>query len=241
MRKITMYGVDVELKDERADLIEGKWEEERLSHMLNNIYPGMTVFDIGAEEGDMSVMMALKGAKMVLFEPSPSMWPKIRNNFVRNGQTPLAYFAGFASSKTELIPTGGTNFKDADKDGWPECAYDDELDVRSFRHLLEETSATPQITLDDFYEDSGIYPDMLTIDVEGAEYDVLIGAKKILTEHSPLLYVSVHDNLLWQMYGHWFHDLYWDYLMDMGYRPEFLAHNHESHWLFRKTARPADA
>jgi FkbM family methyltransferase len=179
-------------------------------------------------------MMAKKGAKMVLFEPSPTMWPRIKANFDRNKLKPFLTFAGFASDKSPESPEQGADFELGEKNGWPLCAYGDETNVRSFRHLSEQAVATPQITIDDFCTQHNIIPNLITIDVEGSELEVLEGARKVLTEVNPLIYISIHENLMWLNYGHWFHDLYWSYLREMNYKPYFLAHNHETHWLFRK-------
>ena len=43
------------------------------------------------------------------------------------------------------------------------------------------------ISLDDYVRQEGIVPSVIKIDVEGAEYDVLVGAERLLREHSPVL------------------------------------------------------
>jgi DNA-binding NarL/FixJ family response regulator len=40
---------------------------------------------------------------------------------------------------------------------------------------------------------SGAAPDLIKIDVEGAEMKVLEGARSLLTRHKPVLIVEVHD------------------------------------------------
>lgn len=49
-----------------------------------------------------------------------------------------------------------------------------------------------QITLDDFCANFQLCPDLIKIDVEGAELDVLAGAKNVIAEHRPLIFLSVH-------------------------------------------------
>lgn len=53
-----------------------------------------------------------------------------------------------------------------------------------------------QCTLDTFCHSREIRPDVIKIDVEGAEFSVLEGALKILTEARPLLVVSIHPQHL---------------------------------------------
>ncbi len=56
------------------------------------------------------------------------------------------------------------------------------------------------VTLDRFVEDSAIIPDVIKIDVEGAELLVLQGAESLLARHHPSLILGVHSYWLprWQ-------------------------------------------
>ena len=58
------------------------------------------------------------------------------------------------------------------------------------------TTLRTQTTLDSFCAKHGIRPDIIKIDVEGAEFSVLEGASSILAEARPLLIVSVHPQHL---------------------------------------------
>lgn len=226
-----IYGININLTPERTKLFEGGWEGQRIKSMLANIKEGDVVFDIGAEQGDMSVFMAKKTGKIVLFEPSPIMWPHIRANFERNKIKPLAYYAGFASNEIEEKPPE-LNYDDTDKDGWPRVAYNNLVDAHSFRHLDEEIDATKQITIDEFCLRTQIFPAMVTMDVEGSEWNVLEGMRKILDEVQPLLYVSIHHDMLYLRYKKWFFNIYLDILKPFGYKAIFLDHDHESHFAF---------
>lgn len=53
-----------------------------------------------------------------------------------------------------------------------------------------------QIGLDDFCRDHRVFPEIMKIDVEGAEVDVLRGAIQLLKAHRPILVLSVHPNRL---------------------------------------------
>ena len=63
----------------------------------------------------------------------------------------------------------------------PESAFQDELEVgiRSIDTLVEEGKIPP--------------PNLVKIDVEGAELDVLRGATRILTVSRPLLFLEAHS------------------------------------------------
>jgi len=51
-----------------------------------------------------------------------------------------------------------------------------------------------QVSLDDFCKDSGVKPDVIKIDVEGAECHVLTGACAIMAKYRPIIFLSVHPN-----------------------------------------------
>ena len=59
------------------------------------------------------------------------------------------------------------------------------------------------VTLDRFVADSRIVPDLVKIDVEGAELLVLQGAESLLARHHPALILGVHSYWLprWQTVG----------------------------------------
>lgn len=53
-----------------------------------------------------------------------------------------------------------------------------------------------QISLDDFCQEHNIIPNVIKIDVEGAEVGVLRGARKTIYEHQPTVILSIHPRHL---------------------------------------------
>ena len=51
----------------------------------------------------------------------------------------------------------------------------------------------PTITLDTLASEFGLMPDVIKMDVEGAEAGVLDGGMKILTEKRPSIFLSTHS------------------------------------------------
>lgn len=62
-------------------------------------------------------------------------------------------------------------------------------------------STRAQTTLDAFCATHGLAPDVIKIDVEGAEIGVLRGAFKIIHASRPLIFLSVHPNHIRQLGG----------------------------------------
>lgn len=217
---------------DRAEWATG-WEPERISAMMERVTPKDIVFDIGAEEGDMTALLATKAGGVVAFEPNPKVWPNIRAIWEANKLKPLlGWYCGFASDTTDEQPKNKDWFKPEELeavDGWPRCAYGELIGDHGFRHLSQETDATPQIKLDDFSKRTKIYPTFITIDVEGSELEVLKGAEQILKDKHPTVYLSLHTQFIEEMYKHKPHDVH-GYMEKMGYKGKLLGVDHEEHW-----------
>ena len=235
MIKIKVNGkYEVYLPEHRAIRPEWKtgWEVKRIDKMVEVLTKDDIVFDIGAEEGDISAILAKRSSKIVLFEPNPKVWSNIKAIWDANNlETPLQ-FVGFASDKTNLNPKN-LNINDETLDGWTVYAYDKMISDHGFRQLSYEADATPQIKIDDFCKENNIYPTFITIDVEGSEFNVLKGAKDVLKQNEIDVFVSVHPEFMFDQYGYYTADLK-SYMHSLGYRHELLAFDHEFHFYFYK-------
>lgn len=209
--------------------------------MSNFIGNGDVVWDIGAEEGDFPALFAQWGAKVVLIEPNPKVWPNIRVIFEANLLTEsiLGGFVGFASDKTadaefgdepgELLMFLGSRF--------PECAYGEVIGNHGFRHLAQETDTTPQAKIDDLIRLRGFpVPTHITMDIEGSELVALRGAIGTMRQHRPYVWVSVHPDPLKDFYCQDPGEVY-DLMESLDYKRVFLTFDHESHELFVPTEK----
>lgn len=215
------------------DIANGGWERERLDAMYSVIKPGDVVFDIGSEEGDFPALFASWGANVVMFEPNPLVFPNIRAIWEANNlPRPLGVFAGFACNQTNLQPYElEPIFQQTDRDGWPACAYGAVIGDHGFRNVSERFHDTPQIRIDDYCPLAGVYPAVLTLDVEGAELEVLKGAEQALRVTRPTVFVSIHPDFIRDMYGNNDADVH-AFMTDCGYKGEHLATDHEQHWKY---------
>lgn len=73
-----------------------------------------------------------------------------------------------------------------------------------------------QISLDDFCTEHGLFPEIMKIDVEGAELNVLKGARRLLKKSRPVVFLSIHPALLKNM-GQSVNELK-DFIASEGYR-----------------------
>lgn len=209
------------LPDHRADRPEWYtkqgWEKKRLQSMRQNLGKDDVMFYIGNEEGDMSALLSMWGVKLALFEPNPKVWPNTKAIWDANNLTlPLFSFCGFASSQTK---------GDGMYEGFPPSAEGEIIGDHGFMELQNHNA--PEIKIDDI----SIIPTALSIDVEGSEFEVLKGAERTLKMYKPKIWLSLHPEFLFRIYGVYQYDLR-NWIKDLGYKEELLDYQHEVHLLY---------
>lgn len=218
---------DIILPKHRADrpewYTEKGWEKERLMNMYGRIDKGDIVLYIGNEEGDMSGLIASWGAKLILVEPNPKVWPNTKAIWEANGfEQPLACFVGFASSQNTGLMT-------VIKDGFPLCSDGEVIHDHGFMELRNHNAE--EIRIDSLCEILHTQPNHISIDVEGSEWEVLKGAEKTLFDHKPILWVSIHPEFMIQQYGQYSAELR-AWIKEHGYKEHLLAYDHECHFMY---------
>lgn len=224
------------LPEHRANRAEWKtgWETERIDRMievcrrinkLRNEKP--VVWDIGTEEGDISALISKYGnAELILFEPNDRVWTNIKAIWDANElERPLAFFSGFAAAETNLH---GKTY--ADLAIYWEKIKGELIPDHGFKEL-KDAGDIHQTSIDDFHEWVWRSVDIITIDVEGSEFEVLKGAAKILKTHRPTVFVSVHPEFMFRMFDQYTAELV-KFMTDLGYGFEILGFDHEFHFLF---------
>lgn len=202
-----------------------QWEKTRFASMEANLTHDDVLFDIGSEDGVISAIYAqfVRPENMCLLEPAPENWPNIREIWNMNDYPdPLACFMGFAGEKTQLLGDM--------QSGWPEVSAEPLERRKVYRYLFEENHVeqTDTITLDDWSSYLGVIPTAITMDVEGAELLVLTGMKRLLEEHRPKVWVSVHPDLM-QKNFHQDHHEVGGFMQKHGYDGRVLGVDHETH------------
>jgi len=209
------------------------WERERFASMEEHLKQGDVLFDVGAETGHISAVYArfVGPGNMVLFESNPDNWQNIKATWDAEGYVqPLATFCGLVSDRSQTVPT---NYDTEQIHGWPVPAHTGQIwTPRSYRYLHEHFHNTDQVSLDDFVNRNALAPTAITIDVEGAELSVLIGAKTVLQANRPLVWVSLHPDLMRDHYQSSVRDVN-NLMHEVGYEDEFLANDHEVHMFYK--------
>jgi FkbM family methyltransferase len=73
----------------------------------------------------------------------------------------------------------------------------------------------PSISLDSFVANGRPFPDLMKIDVEGAEYEVLTGAATMISMARPVIFLATH--------GERIHSKCCNLLREFGYQLQLLA------------------
>lgn len=206
------------------------WEKERLAAMYAAIRPGDAILDIGAEQGDMSALFAKwagPNGDITLIEPSQGFWPNIKATFEANGLKPYRCYQALVSRKTEaqITDVQGKLYE------WPVAARGEiNLDV-GFSHLNEKPDI-PVVAIDDLDLPD---VDIITMDIEGSEYEAVEGMLKTIDKFKPTIFISVHPEFMWREHGHTPDDLH-VMLHKAGYEGTYLAFDHEQHWMYKPKA-----
>jgi FkbM family methyltransferase len=196
------------------------WERDALAALWSVIRPGDTVWDIGAEQGDLAALYATWGAEVIAVEPDPGCWPLIRATFDANSIEPER------GIEAAVGPTArGTNAF-AHEDTWPDSAWDPEPPEPAF-----VTDPPEVVTLDQIMDFVGLAPDLVVMDIEGGEYQALLGGEHLLRT-LPILMISVHPEMMRDRYGDTPDDLI-AHVERQGYTHHRVSYDHEHHYLFK--------
>jgi FkbM family methyltransferase len=146
-----------------------------------------TVFDVGGFVGLMTIFFASRAARVVTYEPVPESIERIRDNLMLNHfenvtLRELAVAAGPGELKIvydELMSGGATG--------------DPEIGAELIGSAATPKSCVVPVTTIDLEIEAGqAVPDLVKIDVEGMEYSVLCGMRKLLASRKPWLYLELH-------------------------------------------------
>lgn len=216
------------------------WEKDRLFSMEKNLKRTDVLFDVGAELGWQSAIYSqFVGADhLCLFEPAAELWPTIREIWKMNGLSlPLATYCGLVSNRSNGEPESSVNGV-----WWPDVSFAEPL--RSYEnwaaiHSFLTSGQTPEISLDDFVQLTGIIPNAITMDIEGAEMRALRGATNILKQNRPLVWVSIHPQVRLAKYGT-SRQAILNFMSECHYAEQYLGVDHEEHFFFYPHEKWAD-
>jgi FkbM family methyltransferase len=148
------------------------YEEDVLLKLLK---PGCVFYDVGANIGYYAIVAARivgDAGKVYAFEPFTSTANTIRSNIkLNNLKNIVCINLAEISERNAISLTAASDSKATSPSG-------DMVDVVALDHFLQTPGVRP--------------PDVIMIDVEGAEIDVFKGLKETLATHRPAIICEVH-------------------------------------------------
>ncbi len=170
------------------------WNPDEYRAFRDAVGPGMTALDVGANVGAYSLLLGQwvgpTGA-VFAFEPAPAAYDGLQRHIRLNSLaaivTPVRAAVGSASSATARLlvePTAG------------------ESRLATATDTAATTVDVPMTAIDEFCMRERLTPDFIKIDVEGAELDVLRGARETIrrTRGRLALFVEMHPSI-WRRSG----------------------------------------
>lgn len=162
------------------------YEPEVIRALRKYLRQGDTCIDVGGHVGYLTLLMARtvgpKG-KVVTFEPMPETYQVLKENVSLNGLKNVKLEQA-AVGESETI--GSLIFEANQQLTWTPSAT--AYGVRGESKSL----SVPVTSLDHYVGNTGLHPRLIKVDVEGAELDVLRGARRVLREDGPTVLVEVH-------------------------------------------------
>jgi FkbM family methyltransferase len=156
----------------------GVYEYEKQQEFIRTVKTGDMVYDIGANVGFYTLLAAqLAGptGRIIAFEPLPRNLALLKRHVQLNNLTNVEVFDGAVSDRS-----GIARFSTGEIPEMTHLAEGGDLEVQTFQ--LDELVSSGRLPP----------PRVMKVDVEGAEADVLHGARDLLSRHKPALLLATH-------------------------------------------------
>ena len=167
------------------------------------------IIDAGAFTGDTSLPLSKRTTKNVYaFEPFKDSFEILKKNISDNNIEniiPVNRSLGNINGERSLF-LSGNNVQGITSDATLR-SYDNEIKVQ-------------ETTIDTFVEENNLEVGFITIDVEGAEMDLLEGAVNTIKTQKPLLYISMYHKV-----SDYFDIIPWVANLDLGYEFNITKEN----------------
>ncbi len=167
----------------------GTYELGFATRLAQQVQPGMVTYDIGSWHGFFAGVMAAQGASEVhVFEPLPTNAERIRRLIGLNPSKPIKlhdWAIGDADTEMDLMIMPQTSMAKLEASSFQAGAPNSgrvRVKVRSIDSVVNAGEAPP--------------PDLMKIDVEGAELMVLAGALGTIRRQQTIIFAEVHSPAL---------------------------------------------
>lgn len=162
-------------------LFVGRYDRLLRKVLRNEIKPGMTVLDLGANIGVHTLLAArLVGEKgrIFAFEPAPGNYGLLVRNLAVNGYTNVIPVKSAVSNRSGQVRL----FLNEEQSG--------RHNIYDHYHQNERAVTVDSISLDEFFKDKDSRIDFIKMDIEGAEMAALEGMGNLIRENRNLKLIT---------------------------------------------------
>ena len=166
-------------------------KEGDFNYFLQLLQPGSNVLDIGANIGIMTSQLGkkLRNGKVYAFEPIPyniHALKRVIHNLKLNNVVLFEYALGNENRENQMV-----------------LPVIESVKMQGLAHIVDkniagygtgETFTVTQKRLDDIETLQCVKIDAVKIDVENFEYQVFLGARKLIEKNRPVIYCELWDN-----------------------------------------------
>ena len=158
--------------------------------MINELKQNMICIDLGSNIGYYAVIesnIVGESGKIFAIEPSPVNFPILKSNLENQKMNNFLAYNIAIGDKNENM-----EFIISSKSNWSKIRMNNEK-INSEDKIIK----IPVKTLDSFVQENDIKKiDILRMDVEGFEYNIIVGANNVLEKYKPKIFVEIHKMYL---------------------------------------------
>jgi FkbM family methyltransferase len=164
---------------------------EQLFWMSENL-EDLVIYDIGAFHGLLSLYFASKARQVISYEPNVKNHARLMENLrLNNVKNVLVRKLGVSSKKDIAQMVSARHML-----GGASIARDTIGGILNSDQPVHSEQILVTTLDDDIREFCLPKPDFIKVDVEGAEFEVLIGARNIILDHHPRLFLEMHGETM---------------------------------------------
>lgn len=156
--------------------LQRNYTEPRVNYAVHDIVrAGWTAFDVGANFGGITVALSrLVGPRgaVCAFEANPNIAAKCQREMLRSGAFNSQLYQG------AIYKRSGENIK---------LFLSENQVADSIYRKTDRSISVQTIALDDFVDSTGLAPQFVKMDIEGAEADALLGFERTIATRKPIL------------------------------------------------------
>lgn len=162
-----------------------EYENDIIDFVLSKSDKSTVIYDIGANVGYLSMAFATKTSKIYAVEPIQENIDLMKRHFNENNVNDINIYQFGITNKDKQLKFS-TGFGSVSNTYVKESEY---FKKGSMKQTTIVGRSIDSLVFNDKWE----VPNIIKLDVEGAEDDALIGAKKTLLNYSPIVLLATHD------------------------------------------------